>query len=69
MKELSFEAYVEDKTPHLVAELICLNCHHRWIGVWPETLLLKDITCPHCESTGTIITTGQQLSEEDYGIT
>lgn len=57
----SFEDFVIENTPHETAELICLCCHERWIGMWPEGLLLKDIRCPYCEAVGLIITTGQIL--------
>ena len=65
MKELSFNDYVAENTPHCTAELICIKCVNRWIGCWPETLQLKDIICPYCNKEGGVITTGQIL-EEDY---
>lgn len=42
-KIISFrhKTYVE----YEIAELICLKCKKRWIGVFPTTLLLKDIEC------------------------
>lgn len=43
-----------------VAELICLKCRRRWIGVYPTTLLLKDIECT-CGEKGFVIKTGQSL--------
>jgi len=43
-----------------VAELMCLKCKHRWIGVYPTTLLLKDIECT-CGKKGYVINTGQSL--------
>lgn len=43
-----------------VAELICLKCKRRWIGVYPTTLLLKDIECT-CGEKGFVIKTGQSL--------
>lgn len=43
-----------------VAELICLKCKHRWIGVYPTTVLLKDIECT-CGEKGFVIKTGQSL--------
>lgn len=42
------------------AELICLKCKRRWIGVYPTTLLLKDIECT-CGEKGFVIKTGQSL--------
>ena len=49
--------------PHLVAELICVKCTKRWIGVWPEELSLKEIICPACSYRGAVIKTGQNLEE------
>ena len=65
-KNLNFQEYVEKHTPHDTAELICIKCYERWIGVWPHTTWLKDMSCPYCKQRGTIITTGQILEEEDY---
>ena len=53
---------IEDAMPHEVAELVCLKCLHRWIGVYPETTLLKDIECK-CGATGAVIKTGQTIRE------
>ena len=57
-KIISFrhKTYVE----YEVAELICLKCKRRWIGVYPTTLLLKDIECT-CGKKGFVIKTGQSL--------
>ena len=63
-KVISFEEYVQDNTPHCAGELICIGCHKRWIGVWPEKLWLKDITCPYCNTQGLVISTGQLMEEE-----
>lgn len=49
--------------PHEVAELICLSCKARWIGVYPEKSMLKDAICT-CGTKGQIIKTGQSLFEE-----
>ena len=59
-KIVDFEANM----PHEVAELICLNCHQRWIGVYPQSLLLKEISCK-CGATGLVIKTGQTLENGD----
>lgn len=67
-KILDIQDYIVEHTPHCTAELICVRCLHRWIGVWPEECLLKDLSCPHCKNKGAVITTGQIL-EEDYGDT
>ena len=54
---------IEENLPHEVAELICLNCHRRWIGVYPQKTLLKDLECK-CGAVGYVIKTGQTLSEQ-----
>ena len=53
---------IDDYRPHEVSELICLKCFHRWIGVYPEYTLLKDLECK-CGEVGYIIKTGQTLIE------
>lgn len=54
--------YIENNIEHEVAELICLKCHRRWIGVYPSELLLKEIECP-CGEIGYVIKTGQTLPD------
>lgn len=49
--------------PHEVAELICLKCLCRWIGVYPEKTLLKDLECK-CGAVGYVIKTGQTIEAE-----
>lgn len=56
---IDFEAYL----PHVVSEVICVKCGHRWISVRPEKTLLKDLVCPNC-GQGYVIETGQILEEE-----
>ena len=48
---------------HEVAELMCLKCLSRWIGVYPQKVLLKDIECK-CGAIGYVIKTGQTLEAE-----
>ena len=55
---------IEEKLPHEVAELICLNCRERWIGVYPSEVALKDIECK-CGAIGYVIKTGQTLKENE----
>lgn len=55
-KILDYESNLE----HEVAELICLKCLHRWIGVYPVATDLKDIECT-CGEVGFVIKTGQTL--------
>lgn len=54
--------YTEDNTEHEVAELMCLKCLDRWIGVYPSELPLKDIECK-CGEVGYVIKTGQTLPD------
>lgn len=49
---------IEDAMPQEVAELVCLKCLHRWIGVYPADLPLKHILCT-CGEVGAVIKTGQ----------
>lgn len=63
-KTLNFVDYVAEHMPHNTAELICVRCLTRWIGVWPATIDLVDLICPHCNTRGAIITTGQILEDE-----
>jgi len=55
---------IERDIPHEIAELICLNCHDRWIGVYPQEVQLKTIQCK-CGCTGLVIKTGQTLSDDE----
>ena len=55
---------IEEYTQHEVAELICLKCNTRWIGVYPQNTLLKDIECK-CGGKGLVIKTGQTLDEQE----
>lgn len=51
-----------ENLPHEVAELMCVKCCSRWIGVYPSKVLLKDIECT-CGHVGFVIKTGQTLEE------
>lgn len=51
---------ITEHQPHEVCELICLYCKKRWIGVYPQSLLLKDIECK-CGAKGLVIKTGQTI--------
>jgi Zn finger protein HypA/HybF involved in hydrogenase expression len=52
---------IEAHTEYEVAELICLSCLNRWIGVYPSEKSLKDIICSKCDKVGCVIKTGQTL--------
>ena len=56
-------ASIDDKTPHEVSEVICLKCLRRWIAVYPEDMLLKEIDCK-CGEVGYVIKTGQTIPQE-----
>jgi len=53
---------IEKNLPHEVAELICLKCLNRWIGVYPKETQLKDLECK-CGAIGYVIKTGQTLQD------
>lgn len=53
---------IEKGLKHEVAELICLKCLNRWVGVYPEETLLKNIECK-CGEVGYVIKTGQTIEE------
>ena len=59
---IDLEEYRENNKPHCVAELICLSCKDRWVGVWAEKVLLKDLVCK-CGVKGQVIKTGQPYKE------
>lgn len=62
----------ESCTVCLTEEVICINCHHRWVehldiercnaeGIREFiTPSLKDIVCPNCSKHGYVIITGQR---------
>ncbi len=41
-------------------EVICLKCLSRWIAVFPQEVLLKELECPN-EHVGFTIKTGQSI--------
>ena len=55
----------ESNQQHEVSELICLNCHYRYIGVYPTKTLLKELECNQCGKVGYIIKTGQTIEENE----
>jgi len=56
---------IEEYMPHVVREVICLKCLSRWIAVYPEKVLLKQIGCPKCGFVGYVIATGQEIMEDE----
>jgi hypothetical protein len=67
-KVKNFNDYKEENTPHIVQEVVCLKCLHRWIAVRPQGTMLKDLKCANlsflCGVTGYVIATGQELEVE-----
>ena len=57
---------IEANVPHCVCEVVDLKCHHRWIAVFPEKTMLKQLECPNCGSVGFVIKTGQDLEDDDH---
>ena len=53
----------EDNQPHEIAEVICLKCMKRWIGVYPIDTPLKTLECGKCGEIGYVIKTGQTLPD------
>ena len=49
----------------VLAELICLKCLHRWVGVYPLEVALKDLHCAGCDATGYVIETGQEFPHDE----
>lgn len=47
---------------HKIQEVICVKCGQRWLAVFPQKTLLKDIECPKCHEQGYVIGTGQDLT-------
>lgn len=48
--------------PYEISEVICLKCLNRWIAVYPQDTLLKDLECK-CDEVGAVIKTGQDLPD------
>lgn len=51
---------IESREKHTVSEVMCVKCVHRWIGVRPTEVLLKQLECPNCHAIGAVIETGQE---------
>ena len=54
---------IEKNMPHKVSEVICVQCHKRWVSVRPKHTLLKDIVCYNCGHAGYVIETGEEMNE------
>ena len=55
---------IEANEPHCACEVVDLQCKHRWIAVFPEKTLLKQLECPKCGAVGFVIKTGQDLEDK-----
>ena len=64
-KVIDFNEHKEEHTAHIVKEVMCVKCLHRWIAVIPSGVLLKDLECPQCicNKVGYVIETGQEFKE------
>ena len=49
----------DENQKHCYAEVICINCKHRWMAVYPQYTLLKSLECPKCHKQGYVIKTGE----------
>ena len=58
---------IEEYMKHRFDELICINCHHRWVAVWPASTLLADLECPKCHMVAKVISTGETRSKYFMG--
>lgn len=57
---MSYIFNLDEHRAHIVAEVICLKCLHRYICVWPRDTPLKHLFCEKC-GPGYIVLTGQEL--------
>ena len=48
-----------------VSQVVCLNCHRRWIAARPIEKKLADLECPECDVIGDVIETGETSVAED----
>lgn len=48
-----------------VSQVVCLNCHRRWIAARPVETKLSDLECPECGIIGDTIETGEMSVAED----
>ncbi len=51
-------------------ELVCIECHKRWIAAMPKDTALRliDIECPNCGYVGGVISTGQKFKLKKLNI-
>lgn len=58
---------IDEHEEIVMAELICLKCLHRWVGVYPLEVALKDVPCAGCGDSGYVIETGQEFPDATEG--
>ena len=51
---------INEKKPHKMSEVICVQCGHRWIAIRPDKTLLKKLECKNC-GQGFVIETGEEI--------
>ena len=56
----------EEGIDHIVEELICIECKHRFLDIRPLTSWLKDLECPQCGKMGYLINTGEIVTNTQY---
>lgn len=54
----------EEHLPHIVSELMCWHCGHRFINVRVNGTSLKDMECPECKKQGGLFNTGQDYKAD-----
>lgn len=64
MDEHSNIVELSDFHPHVVREVMCWHCGHRWIAVYPERTCLKELECPGCHLQGFAFATGQLIPND-----
>lgn len=52
---------IDDARLHMVSEVICVKCGHRWIAVRPYNTKLRELECPKCTKQGYAIETGEEV--------
>lgn len=63
VRPITSDRFDEDsKEAYDVAELMCISCKHRWIGVYHSETALKELECPNCRAIGFAIRTGQNMA-------
>ena len=59
---LNFIEFDDEHSAHIVQEVICVKCLHRWTAVRPKKVWLRKVECKGCGCQGYVIGTGQALT-------